>query len=316
MQISILIPTYNRSEQLAEAIASVAAQDRSLIKEVLIGDNSGPKGLAENRAVVAASPLAPLIEHIANDPPSSNFPNQWALARRAASSHILFLHDDDHLSPGGLAALVAACESETDSRVKVWFGRNYVMDDSGRIDMERTRENDRQYGKDGPSEARPVWRWCLKNSLPPNCALLVRADYLQHMEGPRDGNVGDWGLWVRMANSGAWGRFIADYLWSYREQAASQTASGRGLDVHRCYELGLQLKVDSEGEAQKTALLSRMAMVATLRYLRDGERRLALQCMASSHWHWRDRFSLRGLAIATMLVTPRPFWLWSLRYRA
>lgn len=316
MQISILIPTYNRSGQLAEAIASVAVQDLSLIKEILIGDNSTADMLAANRAVISTSSLAGLIRHIANDPPTSNFPNQWALARAATSEHILFLHDDDHLSPGGLATLAAACTAETDPRVKVWFGRNFLMDENGHIDMDRTRANDLRYGKDGPSEARPVWRWCLKNSLPPNCALLVRTDYLQHMEGARDGNVGDWGLWVRLANSGAWGRFVAEYVWSYREQAASQTASGRGLDVHRCYELGLQLAVEPDGEAQRAALLSAMAPVATLRYLRDGERRLALQCMRSSHWTWRQRLSWRGLAIAMMLVTPRRFWLWSLQYRA
>lgn len=315
MKTSILIPTYNRPAQLAEAIASVAAQDQSLIDEVLVGDNSNAEMRAANRAVIAASPIASSIRHLLNDPPRGNFENQYALARQARCDHILILHDDDHLSPGGLAVLAGACAGETDERVKVWFGSNYIMDADGRIDMERTKANDRRYGKDGPGDARPIWQWCLLESLPPNSALMDRAAYIQHMEGPRDGNVGDWGLWVRLANSGVWGRFVPEYVWSYRVQLASQTSSGRGMDAHRWYELGLQLRVQPEAEAQKAALLSRVAEVATLRYLRDGERAMALRCLISHHWTWRRRLSPRGIATVLGLLMPRPVWRWALHHR-
>jgi len=316
LQISILIPTYNRPGQLAEAIASVAAQDLGLIREVLIGDNSNAAMRQENSDVIARSPIASLITHVRHDPPQGNFENQWALAKLAGSDHVLFLHDDDTLAPDGLARLADAARNEEDERVKVWFGRNYVMDEKSRVDMATTKTWDALYGKDGPSEARPVWRWCLTQSLPPNSALLVRATYLKYMEGTRDGNVGDWGLWVRLANGGAWGRFVAEYIWSYRVQEASQTQSGRGMDIHLWYEIGTQLQVPPEAEAEKLLLVTPKAQVATMRYLRDGERRRALRCMASSHWTWRQRLSPRGLTTALFLLTPRPLWMWTLRYRA
>lgn len=315
MQTSILIPTYNRPTQLAEAIASVAIQDLALIEEVLVGDNSNAAMRDANAAVIAASPIAGLIRHLPNDPPTDNFQNQYGLAKLARCEHVLILHDDDHLSPGGLAHLVNACVNETDERVKVWFGRNYTMDEDGRIDMERTAADTRAYGKAGPADARPLWLWCVTQSLPPNSALMERKAYLQHMEGPRDGNVGDWGLWVRLSNSGAWGRFVAEFVWAYRVQAASQTSSGRGMDAHRFYELGLQLKVEPGAQPQLTEILSGMAPVATLRYLRDGERLLAFKCLSSPHWTWRQRLSMRGVSTFLMILTPRPLWLWALHHR-
>jgi len=316
MKISVVVPTYNRPHQLVEALNSLAIQDWSVIDEVLIGDNSNPQMRDANAAVVAASPIASLIRHHPNTPPTNVTENQHALALRARSDYFLILHDDDHLLPGALAKLAAACAAENDTRVKVWFGRNYTMDENGVVNVAGSADVDRAYGKDGPAEARPVWRWCLTQSLPPNCALIERAAYLEHMEGARDGNVSDWGFWVRLANSGAWGRFIPEHLWCYRLQQASESVSGRGMDAHLWYEICTQLNVPPEYEVQKRALLEGVAVVATTRYLRDGERRRAWACLTSPYWRWRDRLSLRGLATYAMLVTPRSLWRRALHYRA
>jgi len=314
MKISVVIPTYNRPDQLAEALESVAIQDWSVIAEVLLGDNSNAEMRDANAAVVAASPIASLIRHQPNIPPTNVTENQHALAQRARSDFFLILHDDDRLLPGALAALAAACEAETDPQVKVWFGRNRVMNHDGVVNMAGSADVDRTYGKDGPAEVRPIWKWCLTQSLPPNSALIERAAYLKHMEHPRDGNVSDWGFWVRLANSGASGRFIPEYLWIYRAHAASETAKGRGMDAHHWYEICRQLNVPPEYEGKKQELLESAAVVATTRYLRDGERRRAWDCL-TSNWRWRDRLSLRGLATYAMLVTPRAWWLWALHYR-
>ena len=167
MLISVLIPAYARPEQLGEALASIAQQDRALIGEIIIGDDSPRAYWDRNRAVIAASGLADLIEYIPSEPSRGTYPNQWFLGTRAKCGHLLFLHNDDMLCPGALRALADACVSETDTLVKLWFGRNLIMDEDGRVDPVRSADNERAYGKTGGARAQPMWQWCLTAIRPP-----------------------------------------------------------------------------------------------------------------------------------------------------
>ena len=268
-----------------------------------------------NRAVIAESAVADLVQYVASEPPRGTYPNQWFLASLAQFDHLLFLHNDDLLCVGALGVLSKACVDEEDARVKIWFGRNHIMNQDGEIDEERTKANDRKYGKDGSSAAFPLWHWCLTESVPPNSFLVEKNSYTRHMQGPRDGNVGDWGFVVRLANAGAWGRFIAQYVSAYRVQASSVTNAGRGMDVHRFYELASQLVVPSHSIEKKRQRFADMAQVATVRYARDGERLRAWKCFISTDWTIRQRLSSRGVATALMLITPRALWRWAMRFQ-
>ncbi|MET0543777.1 MAG: hypothetical protein ABWZ88_18700 [Variovorax sp.] len=316
MLISILGPTYKRPHDLGEALESLAQQDRSLIGEIIVGDDSPTEFHAANRAAIAASGLEALVRHVINEPPLGNYPNQWALGNAARFDHILILHDDDHLCPGGLATLAEACAKETDERVKVWFGRSQIMDEKSRVDPVRTAANNKEFGKDGPGAVRSVLDWSLWHAIPPNSFLIGRHTYVALMRGPRDGNVGDWGLSVRLANSGAFARFIARDVSRYRVHGVSNTNAGRGVDAHYMYEIAQQLKVSAPEHIEgKNELLRKFAAVATTRYLRDGERTAAWKCFASPHWQWKRRVSPRGIATIGMLLTPAFCWNWALRYR-
>ncbi|WP_218508830.1 glycosyltransferase family 2 protein [Variovorax sp. dw_308] len=316
MLISILVPTFRRPHHLAEALESLAQQDRSLIGEIIVGDDSPVEFRAGNRATIAASGLEPLVRHVINDPPLGNYPNQCALGSAARFDHILILHDDDHLCPGALATLAQACAKETDERVKIWFGRNEIMDEKGRVDPVRTATNHRDYGKEGPGAVKTVREWSLQHAIPPNSFLMPRTTYLAHMFGARDGNIGDWGLSIRLANSGAYGRFIAQDLARYRVHAESLTNSGRGVDAHLMYELAQQLKVSSPEQIEgRKRLLRQFAVVATTRYLRDGERAAAWKCFLSPDWQWKRRLSPRGVVTLGMLMTPAFAWQWAMGYR-
>lgn len=316
MQISILVTAYRRPAQLREALASVAGQDLDLIGEILVGDDSPPADWPANLDAIAASGVAHLVHHLPAHPPRGTYPNQIFLGNQAKCSHVLLLHDDDQLCPGALARLSALCENEADSRVKVWFGRIQIMDEDGRVDLDRSRANDAHYGRAGPGEAKPMWDWALTESLPPNSFLMARETYTRFAPGERDGNVGDWGLVVRLANSGAWGRLEADYLSRYRVQSSSVTNAGRGVDVHRWYELLEQLDVQAVALPRKNRRLAQHAMIATTRYLRDGERMRAWRCFFSRYVSPRQRLSARGLATLALLLTPRVLWRWALVYKA
>jgi hypothetical protein len=313
--ISILIPAYARPEQLGEALASIALQDRSLIGEIIIGDDSPRSYWASNQAVIAASGLAELIEYLPSDPSKGTYPNQWFLASRAKHDHLLFLHNDDQLCPGALGLLANACANETDPRVKLWFGTHLIMDEAGVVDPERTTASDHWFGRQGAGATRPVWEWCLTESIPSNAFLVERATYLQYMRGEHDGNVGDWAFSVRLANSGAWARFIGRLVSRYRVQAGSVTSTGRGVDAHRAYELACELRVPPEMEAAKRKRFNRYMLVVAVRYARDGERMNAWRAFLSPDVPWRERFSLRSGLVLSMLLTPRPLWLWALHYK-
>lgn len=313
--ISILIPAYARPEQLGEALASIAKQDRSLIGEIIIGDDSPRSYWAGNQAVVAASGLADLIEYLPSEPSRGIYPNHWFLASRAKYDHLLFLHNDDQLCPGALSLLANACVQQTDSRVKLWFGTQLIMDEAGVVDPERSGASDQWFGRQGPSATRPGWEWCLTEAIPSNAFLVERSTYLQCMRGERDGNVGDWAFAVRLANSGGWAQFIAQVVSRYRVQPGSVTSTGRGVDVHRAYELARELRVPPEREAAKRARFNRYLLVAAVRYARDGERMNAWQSFLSPDVPWRERLSLRSGMVLLMLLTPRPLWLWALHYK-
>ncbi|MDR6856208.1 hypothetical protein [Variovorax guangxiensis] len=95
---------------------------RSLIGEIILGDDSPRAYWDRNQAVIAQSDLAELIDYQPSEPSRGTYPNQWFLASRAKFDHLLILHSDDQLCLGALRLLADACANETDARVKLWFG--------------------------------------------------------------------------------------------------------------------------------------------------------------------------------------------------
>ncbi len=315
MPFSILIPAYARPEQLGEALASLARQERLLIGEIIIGDDSPQAYWPKNRQAIADSGLAHLVDYVPSDPPKGTYPNQWFLASRAKFDQLLFLHNDDLLHPGGLRALADACSAETDPRVKLWFGTQQIIDENGAVNESATSHYDNWYGRQGPAAARPAWQWCLTESIPSDAFLVERATYLQYMRGERDGNIGDWAFAVRLANGGNWARFVGQVVSSYRVQTGSVTNSGRGVDSHRSFEFARELQVPPEFEAARADRFYRHMLVVASRYARDGERLNGWRAFFSSHIPWRQRMSIRAARVMVMLSTPRPLWLWAMRYK-
>lgn len=315
-RISVLVTAYRRPHQLADALASLAVQDRSLIGEIIVSDDSPTHEAEANHAVIEASELHSLIRYFHHSPSLGCYPNHWFLARQARYAHMMFLHDDDALCVGALASLVDACTQEADPNIRLWFGRNIIMDVDGKVDVVVSDAHNAKYDRAGAGAVRQVWEWCLHESVPPNSFLVGTDDYRSLMQGPRDGNVGDFGFVVRLANSGALARFIARDMSFYRVQAASSTSSGRGVDVHRAYEIAASLRVPPEFEALKHRRFNPMALTATVRHARDGERLEAWNLYRSNAWTWRQRLSPRGIALLAMLITPRFAWNWALHHRA
>jgi hypothetical protein len=61
--------------------------------------------------------------------------------------------------------------------------------------------------------------------------------------------------------------------------------------------------VPQDRAPEKRRIVRAFAEVATVRYLRDGERQRAWRCFATD-WSWRRRLSPRGLCTLAMFFAP------------
>ncbi len=133
VDISVVVPTFRRRAQLAEALRSVLSQEGVNI-EVLVIDDS-PEGSARG---VVASMADRRVTYCKRPVASGGNP---ALVRndgwpRARGRFVHFLDDDDHVAPGAYRDIVAAFAAHPDRGVV--FGRVEPFGDDPKV-LERKR---------------------------------------------------------------------------------------------------------------------------------------------------------------------------------
>jgi Glycosyl transferase family 2 len=98
--VSVVIPTYNRPEDLRAALSAVAAQTYPNVEAVVVND--GGTAVAD---VVAAFPFARLIEHAAN---AGSIAAAETGYKHAKGEYIQFLPDDDSIYPDHIERVMFA----------------------------------------------------------------------------------------------------------------------------------------------------------------------------------------------------------------
>lgn len=106
-ELSVIVPTYNRSELLRRCLASVLAE-QSVKMEVLVADNASPD---DTQAILASFADARLRywRHETNVGIEKNI---LSLLKKARGEWVLCITDDDYLLPGGLRCLVAMARED------------------------------------------------------------------------------------------------------------------------------------------------------------------------------------------------------------
>jgi hypothetical protein len=102
VEISVIIPTYNRPVYLPRAIASCVAQRVDAAFEIIIVDNN-PEGSARAQVAEIAQTSAIPICYVHEQRPGISHARNTGVAASSAR-YIVFLDDDEEADPGWLAA--------------------------------------------------------------------------------------------------------------------------------------------------------------------------------------------------------------------
>ncbi|MEM7166488.1 MAG: glycosyltransferase family 2 protein [Planctomycetota bacterium] len=109
-EVSVVIPTYNRSPYVGSAIASVLAQDRRDFELIVVDDGSTDDTAAELSEWVGRDPRVQVCANNGSHGPAGARNAGIALAR---ADWVAFLDSDDRWEPRTLERLLAAVKSDT-----------------------------------------------------------------------------------------------------------------------------------------------------------------------------------------------------------
>jgi hypothetical protein len=112
--VSTIIPVYNRSDLLREAVASVLAQTYRPIEIVIVDDGSSDDTAAVAKDLARSNPESIVVIQQHNAGPGAARQRGMEVAR---GSFIQFLDSDDLLLPGKFAAQVGALRQQPDCQI-------------------------------------------------------------------------------------------------------------------------------------------------------------------------------------------------------
>jgi glycosyltransferase involved in cell wall biosynthesis len=198
--VSIVIPAYNPTALLLEAMASAAAQTHPRTEIILVNDGSDqPESLAILEQ--AARGAGAYLEQ-SNQGPSAA---RNAGFRIAQADYIVPLDADDLLSP----TYIATCLSALDA------GQAFVYTDYGVIGAEQYDESPGDYN---------LYRLLDRNYL--TYAALLRKQDWERAEGYDEAmrlGYEDWEFWLRLGSQGGFGRHVPQSLFRYRRQGITRS---------------------------------------------------------------------------------------------
>ena len=106
MKISVIIPTYNRAQMVADCVASVLAQKGDFGLEVIVVDDCSPDDT--KGTLVARFGNEARVRYLRNEHNSFQAVSRNRGAAVASGDYLFFLDDDNLLRPGCLAELLMA----------------------------------------------------------------------------------------------------------------------------------------------------------------------------------------------------------------
>lgn len=286
--VTIAVPTYNRPDQLQEAVASALSQSYRTL-EVVIGDNGSSEAV---RAWSEGITVQDSRLRYQNYSQNLGMAGNWnALADAARGELFLLLADDDRLLPNCVATLVAALQQH---HAVLAFSNHYLINGDGRRLENESRQLTQQYRRDtlspGVTADPEACAWQGSISI---VASLMQTRDVRRLRFKEDLNTPEVELFIRLAQEGGPFAFVPEYLAEYRTHAGSATAAG--LWSERLAEHLLGISVAPEVEPYKHGFLEPLLVTAVNRCLETGEQERARRFLASEYYprpKWRHSHGL------------------------
>jgi glycosyltransferase involved in cell wall biosynthesis len=251
-EVSVVVPTRNRSRLLALTLLSVCWQ-RGVELEVVVVDD----GSTDDTAQVVAGIGDPRVRLVGHDRPQGVSAARNRGIAEAGGAWVAFLDDDDLWAPDKLASQLQAAHRT--GRAWIYTGE-VTVDQHLRV----------LHGAAPPPPERVMERLGRHNAVPAGASnVVVRADALASA-GPFDTglrNNEDWDMWIRLARIGppAW---VCQPLTAYRMHPASNATAEADRMLAEAAVLAERYRIPVDRAAQYRR--------AAWTCLRAGRRRQAL----------------------------------------
>jgi glycosyltransferase involved in cell wall biosynthesis len=304
--VSVLLPTHNRPEWLAEALESVLTGDFEDF-EVLVSNN----GRAEDTRELARVVRDARVRWIEQDESLGMLDNFLAALSQARGKYVALLHDDDRWLPGFLAALVPPLERRSDG--VLGFVDHFVVDGDGRIDEAATESFSRQFGRKALAAGfhQPFFELAARQTVAITGAVFRRASLPISAFTPEVGSFYDIWTTYQLARTGGAAYYHDERLLYYRVHNTSVTASN-ALAAHlgniSCRK---SMLADPSMRPYRAVLRKRLAqdhVSAGAVLLRQGERvraREHLEIAARLAPNWKSAGGLAASWLAPRRVLAR-----------
>ncbi|PSN14665.1 glycosyl transferase [filamentous cyanobacterium CCT1] len=223
--VSVVIPTYNRSDYLRDAIASALGQTYANIELVVTDDCSpnSPKELVES----FNDPRIRFLQNTKNLGITLNITNGFKAAK---GKYVASLNDDDRWTPDFLAKLVPPLEANPN--LSVAFCDHAIIDADGQVDSIATQQNSQRWQRDRLPEGtyQPFWKLALVDrAVSCAAAAVIRKaavdwDELSTAGAQGMGRHWDYFLGYLVCRQGHGAYYCPEYLTQYRLHNQNITA--------------------------------------------------------------------------------------------
>jgi hypothetical protein len=212
-RVSILIPTRDRADRLAGAIASALGQDVDGL-EVVVCDDASTDATAE----VVAGFCDRRIVYRRHAAPVGVAANRNSCLRTARGRYLAWLDDDDERLAGMLAAQLAVLDAQPD--VVLVHGGRELVDATGR----RLPDWPAPFGHDAVESPSSAFRNLIAANELTTSTVVVRAEAQRRAGAFAERGIGpsstDWEMWLRLGLRGAVA-YVAAPVARYRQHAGT-----------------------------------------------------------------------------------------------